>query len=56
MALFHFSDIQDDFFPLVILALSGKKAVETIGNDFRLPELMQQRWILFRFHRDLVAS
>ena len=40
--LLHPPDLCDDFFALGIVASSGKKAVQTIGNDFRLPVLAQQ--------------
>ncbi len=45
--LLHPPDLRDDLFAFGIIASSGKKAVQAIGNDFRLPVLAQQRQISF---------
>jgi hypothetical protein len=53
MPLLHPSDFRNNFFALSIAASSGKKAVEAVGNDFRLPELVQHRQITLFFHGNL---
>jgi hypothetical protein len=53
MSFLHHTDIPYDFFPLDVVGSSGEKAVKTIGYDFRLPVLMQQRKISFHGHRNL---
>jgi hypothetical protein len=51
--LLHTPDFYNNFSALRISASSGKKTVQAIGNDFRLPVLMQQRQISFHGHRNL---
>jgi hypothetical protein len=53
MSLLHPTDLRNDLSAFGIATSSGKKAVQAIGDDFRLPILTQQRQISFHSDRNL---